>query len=221
MSVVDIIVLAAGSGTRFGDTKQFRELSPGVRLIDAAVGTASSLPGRIILVLPPGFEWDGREVDATVVGGSSRVDSVARGLTALSDESEVVVVHDAAHPLAPRKVFEEVIKAVLKGADAAVPMLPLGDVVKRRDQRGQLVTLGRDGLGLAQVPMAFSTDALVAAHSARPSRDGPVWDDSVLVELNEGRVVAVEGSSKNIHVVTPDDLSIARALVAAEPLDRP
>jgi 2-C-methyl-D-erythritol 4-phosphate cytidylyltransferase len=69
--------------------------------------------------------------------------------------------------------------------------------------------------------MAFSTDALLAAHSAGPSRDGPVWDDSVLVELNEGRVVEVEGSSKNIHVVTPDDLSIARALVAAEPLEHP
>ncbi|MGH8872976.1 MAG: 2-C-methyl-D-erythritol 4-phosphate cytidylyltransferase, partial [Acidimicrobiia bacterium] len=69
-------------------------------------------------------------------------------------------------------------------------------------------------LGLAQVPMAFTRSALVAAHRAPASDDLPCWEDSMLIEKTGGLVVSVAGSSRNIHVVTPDDLDVARALAA-------
>ena len=207
-------MLAAGSGTRFGDTKQFCELTPGVRLVDAALDTAFTVTESVILVLPPQHIWEGRHVDTTVVGGASRLGSVAAGLTALPGDQEVVVVHDAAHPLASRATFLDLIEAILDGADAAVPVLSLGDVVKRQDRQGRITTVGRDGLGLAQVPMAFSTTALLSAHAAPTTTDTPYWEDSMLIERDGGIVVAVPGSSSNIHVVTPEDLSIARALAS-------
>lgn len=212
MRHVSVIVLAAGSGTRFGGAKQFLELIPGVRLVDAALETAFSVSENVILVLPPDYRWDGREVEAIVEGGASRLDSVAAGLTALPENRRVVVVHDAAHPLASRETFLDLIEAIEAGADAAVPVLPLADVVKRQDDQGRITTVGRDGLGLAQVPMAFTPTALLSAHATLLNADRPYWEDSMLVEENGGRVVAVPGSSRNIHVATPEDLGVARIL---------
>ena len=212
MKNVSVIVLAAGSGARFGEAKQFLDLTPGMRLVDAAVDTAFTVTESVILVLPPQHIWEGRHVDATVVGGSSRLGSVAAGLSVLPGDQEVVVVHDAAHPLASRATFLDVVEAILAGADAAVPVLSLGDVVKRQDRQSRITTVGRDGLGLAQVPMAFSTTALLSAHAAPTTTDTPYWEDSMLIERDGGRVVAVPGSSRNIHVVTAEDLSVARTL---------
>lgn len=214
MSRVSVIVLAAGSGTRFGDAKQFLELTPGVRLVDAALQSALTVTESVILVLPAEYSWQGRGVEATVAGGATRLESVAAGLTAVSVEAEVVIVHDAAHPLAPKETFTHLLGAIGAGADAAVPILPVGDVVKRRNEDGRLTTVGRDGLGLAQIPMAFTRSALVAAHRAPACGDFPCWEDSMLIENNGGLVVSVAGSSRNIHVLTAEDLSIARALAA-------
>ena len=212
MSQVSVILLAAGSGTRFGDTKQFLELAPGVRLVDAALRWALAGTDSVILVLPAEHSWEGHEI--TVAGGATRMKSVGAGLAAVPPESEVVIVHDAAHPLAPKEMFTDLVIAIEAGADAAVPILPVGDVVKRGSEDGRLTTVGRDGLGLAQVPMAFTRSALVAAHRGPASDDSPWWEDSMLVEKNGGLVVSVAGSSRNIHVVTPEDLAVARALAA-------
>lgn len=220
MSRVSVIVLAAGSGKRFGDRKQFLELTPGVRLVDAAVDSALTAAEHVILVLPSDHTWQGREVAATVVGGATRLESVRSGLTALHEDSDVVIVHDAAHPLAPNETFTHLLQAIGAGADAAVPILPVGEVVKRRSEDGRLRTVGRDGLGLAQIPMAFTSSALVAAHRAPANDDSPCWEDSMLIEDNGGLVVSVAGSTRNLHVVTPEDLGVARAL-AAEDLSPP
>lgn len=217
MKNVSVIVVAAGSGSRFGVPKQFLELAPGVRLVDLAVESALDVADDVVLVLPPGDQWDGHPVSSVVEGGESRLDSVAAGLMALPDHQEIVVVHDAAHPLAPRQAFLDVIQAVDDGADAALPFLPVPDVIKRRDDQGSLSTVGRDGLGLAQVPMAFSARALQRAHQGRATEPSGVWEDAMLVELNGGRVVAVEGSPRNIHIVTNEDLEMARSMVTTTP----
>lgn len=215
MSKVATLVLAAGSGERFGEPKQFLELRPGVRLVDAAVETSASSSDEVVVVLPPGYGWDGAAVDAVVTGGSSRIRSVAQGLLALSGDEDVILIHDAAHPLAPEHAFLHGIEAIRAGADAAVPILEVSDVVKKADRAGRLTTVGRDGLGLSQVPMAFSARALRAAHEIVAAEQPTPWEDSMLVEEMGGTVVAVAGSSRNIHVVTLEDLRLVRVLAAA------
>lgn len=209
---VSVIVLAAGSGERFGESKQFLELTPGVRLVDAALEVAFGVTENVILVLPPGLAWDGPPVAAVTTGGESRLDSVAAGLAALREGQEVVVIHDSAHPLASHQMFLDVIAAIRDGADAAVPFLPVSDVIKRRDKYGRLTTVGRDGCGLAQVPMAFSFASLMSAHNQRAAATTRAWEDSMLVEQAEGTVVAVQGSSTNIHIVSREDLDLARTV---------
>lgn len=210
MSSVAAVVLAAGRGDRFGAAKQFEELVPGLRLVDVAVKAARTISGTVVLVLPPDHDWHGVPVSRVVAGGATRSDSVRAGLEVLSDDAAVVVLHDAAHPLAPQGLFGQLVEAVRNGADAAVPFFPVPEVVKRQGDDGTLTTVGRDGLGLAQMPMAFSADGLRKAHGASPP--GSAWEDSMLLEMAGMRVVAVAGSNRNLHVVTAADLEVARML---------
>lgn len=209
---VATLVLAAGSGTRFGRPKQFMELKPSLRMVDAAVDTASRVSDQVVLVLPDGYTWDGCDVDVAVTGGATRLESVAAGLSEVEADVDIILVHDAAHPLAPERIFNELVDALDKGVDAAVPFLEVPDVIKRRGVDGSLTTVGRDDLGLAQVPMAFRAAALRAVHTNPDSSAREAWEDSMLIELDGGRVVAVPGSTRNVHVVTPEDLAVARQL---------
>ena len=190
--------------------KQFETLA-GTRLVDRAVEATGAACDDVVLVLPAGVGWDGVPVAATVPGGSTRSASVRAGLDAVPGSAEVVVVHDAARPLAAPALFDAVTGAVGAGADAAVPGLPIPDTVKRVDGGNVVETISRDALVAVQTPQAFRADALRAAHVA----DGEATDDAALVEAAGGRVVIVPGDPRNLKVTTPADLVVAAALLVA------
>jgi len=203
------IVVAAGGGTRFGAPKQFAELV-GTRLVDRAVAVADAACDAVVLVLPAGRAWDGAPVTAVVAGGATRADSVRAGLDAVPDDSDVVVVHDAARPLATKTLFAAVVAAVRAGADAAVPGVPLVDTVKRVADHRVVETVPRDHLVAVQTPQAFRREVLRAAHAARAD----ATDDAALVEAAGGAVVVVRGDTANLKVTTTSDLAVAAALLA-------
>jgi 2-C-methyl-D-erythritol 4-phosphate cytidylyltransferase len=206
---VSCIVVAAGTGTRFGSAKQFATLG-GARLVDIAVDAARMHTDDVVLVLPPGLEWDGAPVTA-VPGGDERSDSVRAGLAAISPDAEIVVVHDAARPLAPPRLFEAVIEAVCNGADGAIPGVPVTDTIKRANGPYVHETLDRSELVAVQTPQAFRADALRRAHET-----GEIaTDDAALVEGLGGRVEIVRGEATNLKVTTKRDLVIADALLEA------
>jgi 2-C-methyl-D-erythritol 4-phosphate cytidylyltransferase len=207
---VGAIVVAAGRGDRFGTAKQFLELA-GTRLVDRAVDTCAAACGSVVVVLPADVVWDGPPVDAAVTGGATRSDSVRAGLAALPATVDVVVVHDAARPLATTRLFDAVITAVREGADAAVPGLPVADTVKRVDGVRVTETIARDDLVAVQTPQAFRRAALHAAHAGT----GSATDDAALVEQRGGCVVVVPGDVTNFKITAPRDLELAGAVLAA------
>ena len=208
MSNVAAIVTAAGSGTRMGAPKQFLELTPGERIIDRVVTTCRDTADWVGVVVPPGTGWDGQPVDAVIEGGATRFESVAAGVAAVPPEIDVVVVHSASHPLASVELVRRLIAAVIAGADGAVPFQPAVDVVKRLAEDGTLSTVGREGLGNAQAPMAY----------ARPSLDRALAEvdtaveESAAVEAIGAKVVAVEGELANLHVTDQTSLDVIRRL---------
>jgi len=212
------IVVAAGRGARFVPDDPARAQPPkqflllgGERIVDRAVRVATEACDRVVLVLPPGTAWDGTPVHTVVPGGAARSDSVRSGLAAVPDDAEVVVVHDAARPLASRDLFDAVIAAVRAGADAAVPGVPVTDTVKQVDGDQVVATVAREALVAVQTPQAFRAAALRRAHEG--AADAP--DDAALVEACGGRVVVVAGERTNLKVTTGDDLVVATALLDA------
>jgi 2-C-methyl-D-erythritol 4-phosphate cytidylyltransferase len=203
------IVVAAGRGDRFGTPKQFCDLR-GVRVVDRSVATAAAVCDAVIVVLPEATPWDGPHVDAAVVGGATRSESVRAGLRVVPDDADVIVVHDAARPLASREMFVAVIAAVRDGADAAVPGVAVADTLKRVDGARVVETVARDDLVGVQTPQAFRASVLRAAHA----RNDDASDDAALVEAVGGRVMVVPGDPVNFKITTPTDLVAAAAALS-------
>lgn len=202
------MVVAGGSGTRFGGHKQFALLA-GRLVAEWSVETARCSCDGVVLVVPPG-ELDRCSDMAlrVVAGGTSRSESVRCGLAAVPAEAAVIVVHDAARPLSRPETWAAVVAAVEGGADGAVPCLALSDTVKQLGPDGSLSTVDRSLLLAAQTPQAFRAGALRDAHAG----GGEATDDAGLVEGAGGRVVSVPGDPTNLKITSPRDLSVAEHL---------
>lgn len=208
------IVVAGGSGQRFGAPKQFAELGTAERVVDRACDVARGCGQGVVVVLPSAErvdEWQvARPADLAVVGGSTRSESVRAGLAVVPADADIVCVHDAARPLATAALFDAVVRAVRDGADGAVPALAVTDTVKVVDTAGRVVsTPDRSTLVTVQTPQAFAASVLRAAHAS----DAEGTDDASLVEVAGGRVVVVAGEAWNHKITDPSDLDRARALL--------
>ena len=207
-SSVWTVIVAAGSGTRFGGAKQYLELA-GARVVDRSVATAAEVSDGVVVVVPlSDVEAESTQLSAAAVvaGGPSRAASVRNGLAAVPDDAAIVCVHDAARPLAGADIYNRVIDEVRSGAAGAVPVVPVTDTIRRVD--GGVVD--RSTLQAVQTPQAFRADLLRAAHAD----DADATDDATLVEAAGDAVVAVEGHPRNIKITHPDDLAAAEAWLA-------
>lgn len=199
-----VIVVAAGSGARYGGAKQYEDLA-GRRVLDHSLAAMAAADGIVAVVAADAP--DEPAATATVVGGATRSASVRAGLAAVPPEAEVVVVHDAARPLATPALLAAVVEAVVAGADAALPAVAVVDTIRRRDG----TPVDRDDLLAVQTPQAFAATALRAAHQGEPE----ATDDATLVAAAGGTVVVVDGERRNLKITTPDDLLVAAALLGA------
>ena len=203
------VVVAAGTGARFGSLKQYEHLGDR-RVLDWALERTRAVADGVVLVVPPERAGESEPgVDAVVAGAETRAGSVRAGLAAVPHEAEVVVVHDGARPLASAALFERVVAAVRAGADGAVPGLPVADTVKVVDDGTVTKTLDRSRLVAVQTPQAFAAPTLRRAHDG--GAEGT--DDAALVEALGGRVVVVPGEEANAKITTQHDLLVARAVI--------
>jgi 2-C-methyl-D-erythritol 4-phosphate cytidylyltransferase len=199
------IVVAAGAGQRYGGAKQYERLGDR-RVIDWSLATAAAATDGVVAVVAEAAPVE-VVADHTVTGGATRSASVRAGLAAVPEGAEVIVVHDAARPLASSGLYAAVIGAVRDGADAALPGLPVTDTIRHRD--GDAVD--RDELVAVQTPQAFAAGRLRAVHALEPE----ATDDASLIEAAGGTVVVVEGEPRNAKITSPDDLVVAAALLGA------
>jgi 2-C-methyl-D-erythritol 4-phosphate cytidylyltransferase len=208
------VVVAGGSGARFGGYKQFADLC-GRPVVEWSIDVACRTCEGVVLVVPESVLREayvlnaGSRCSVVVAGGPTRTASVRNGLQAVPARAQVVLVHDAARPLAGEALWRDVIEAVRAGADAAVPCVPVTDTVKQRDDKGRLVTLDRSRLVASQTPQGFSATALRRAHAG----EAEATDDAALVEASGGSVVEVAGVSTNLKVTSTADMAVAETLL--------
>ena len=202
------VVVAAGSGNRFGSAKQYAELA-GIRVVDRSVATAAQMSDGVVVVVPSSdVEAESARLGAAAVvaGGASRTASVRNGLAAVPADADIICVHDAARPLASPDIYERVVHEVRSGAAGAVPVVPVTDTIRSVD--GEVVD--RSTLQAVQTPQAFRAALLRMAHTDAAD----ATDDASLVEAAGHDVVAVEGHPRNIKITHPDDLAAAEAWLA-------
>ncbi|MFD4420632.1 2-C-methyl-D-erythritol 4-phosphate cytidylyltransferase [Agromyces sp. NPDC058484] len=221
-----VIVVAAGSGTRLGhpEPKAFVPLGDDTILgvaLDAVLGMHET--PHIVVVVP------GDRVDQTrsrhepaaaaasaafdvVAGGATRQESVSRGLAVLPRAVDVVLVHDAARPLTPSIVFDEVAAAVRSRRRGVVPALDVVDTIKRVGSHGRVVeTVDRAELAAVQTPQGFPRVALQEAYVAATTE---FTDDAALAASAGLAIDVVPGDTRAFKITVPADLRRAEAIVA-------
>jgi len=215
------IVVAGGSGRRFGQPKQYALLA-GRPVLEWAVEACRPFSDGVVLVAPAdGDDPDAYGADSMVPGGATRADSVRSGLAAVPADADVIVVHDAVRPLATANLFAAVIAAVTEGgADGAVPVVPVNDTIKVVDEARRVTrTLDRASLVAVQTPQAFRAAALRRAHEsaggAAAGDAGAPTDDAMVVEVDGGTVRVVDGEPDNLKITTPADLGAAERILTS------
>lgn len=224
---VAVVVLAAGSGSRVGAEVNKVLLAVGdIPVVARSVRTACEVAGvrRVVLVVrageqdavqhavEPHLPTSGPEV-AMVVGGETRHRSEWAALALLAPEIEsgdigVVAMHDAARPLASRRLYERVL-ATAAQAGGAIPVAPLPDLVA---VDGSLLPETLVGV---QTPQAFRAADLLAAHRAAAADGFEATDTAGCLAAYADVVIgAVESDAGNLKVTVPDDLLVAEALSA-------
>jgi 2-C-methyl-D-erythritol 4-phosphate cytidylyltransferase len=219
------VVVAAGAGSRLGAGEPKALLEIGGRpMVSVAVGAVVSCVAidDVVVAAPPGFEGAVSAALAglgpailVVPGGPTRQASVAAALAAVDPDAQIVVVHDAARPFASPGLFEAVVEAVAGGADAAIPVLPLTDTVKRVRDGAVVGTEPRDELGLAQTPQGARSGVLRDAHEQAASAGVEFTDDAALLEWAGATVRVVPGEAGNFKITSLLDLLRANELLGA------
>jgi len=218
------LIVAAGRGERAGGgvPKQFRMLAgkPVLRwTIEAFRGHPQVDAVQAVI---HGDDRESYEAAAAglglvppIIGGATRADSVRNGLNALGPPPRRVLIHDGARPLVSSALISRVISA-LDSADAAAPLLPVADTLRRRTADGY-EAVPRNDLLRAQTPQGFRFDKIWDAH--RRFAGEAVTDDLALAERANLTIAAVAGEETNIKLTTADDFIAAEKLALSSLLD--
>ena len=148
-----------------------------------------------------------RKIKAFCLGGERRQDSVSKGLSAISQKSNWVLIHDSARPFISAKLITKVIRAA-KNTGAAILGVPVKATIKSV-KNDFLVdkTADRGKLWEIQTPQVFKKELILAAYNKYLKES--FTDDAALVEKLDKRVKIVQGSYENIKITTKEDLLLA------------
>ena len=232
MEKINVIVAAAGKGTRLGlgRNKAFVPLA-GVPIIVRNLQQLDTLAnlGRVVIALGPDElteaqkllaayekEWFPHVQWQLVAGGKERQDSVANALAVITEKAGWVAVHDGARPFATAELFDRVW-AKAKKTGAAIAAVPCKDTIKKivgSEEVGE--TLKRSVLWAVQTPQIFSLELLRKAYEYLKATGKCVTDDAAAVEAVGGKVLVAMGSYNNLKITTPDDLIVSEGLVKTQ-----
>ena len=216
---VAAIIPAAGLGTRLGADipKAFLSLG-GVSLLTRSALVMSAVADVLIVSAPAEALSEAsaqlEQVDAEihiVAGGEHRQESVANALRMVPTDISIVLVHDAARPLVPLRVVQDVVAAIRNGAKAAIPVLPLVDTIKRVNGQGLAIeTIDRNQLRRVQTPQGFDRATLDLAYE---NPEVVATDDAALMDALGIPVLTVAGDERSLKITTMADVQHALSLL--------
>jgi 2-C-methyl-D-erythritol 4-phosphate cytidylyltransferase len=226
------VVLAAGSGSRFGSAspKQLRVLA-GRNLIEHCVQAFEDAPGvdgilvvtAAVLQEQVSQDLSGHgKVAAVIRGGDSRTESTRAALawlTASVPGDAKVLFHDAARPLVDQRIIADCVTALDQWQAIGV-VVPSSDTIVEVIDGTIRRVLPRHDLARCQTPQGFRLSVISRAYQLAGADPAfatiPATDDCgvVLRYLPEVTIGAVRGSERNLKITYTDDLTIANALIA-------
>jgi 2-C-methyl-D-erythritol 4-phosphate cytidylyltransferase len=214
---VSTIIVAAGSGTRFGGKKQFHLLC-NKPVVIWSIDALIKISDELILILPKEDilkfknKW-GKDYPEIKIfsGGKYRYDSVKEGLRHISSDSDYVCIHDGVRPLIKLETIKKCLNSAIKYG-AAICAQPAIDTLKLSASKNFILrTIQRKKVWMAQTPQIFRKDIIISAYNKKISQE--VTDDAELVEQLGYKIKLVKSDSTNIKITNKQDIIIAEQLL--------
>ena len=218
------VIVAAGSASRMGGIDKVMAPLGGEPMILRTVRTFQECDciSEIVIVTRPDLIaaisdlcHEFTKVRTVLAGGSSRQESVERGLGGLSEKVKLVAIHDGARPLITWQTIDRAVRAG-NSYGAAAPAIPVKDTIKVVNGGIVKETPDRSRLQAVQTPQVFDLDLLKAALQKAKEDGAELTDDCSAVERMGMSVKIVEGEEQNLKVTTPLDLKIAEMLLEGQ-----
>ncbi len=219
MFKVSAIIPAAGTGSRFGGKKQFKNLNgeplwahtlkPFIqsRLIDEIIFIVEKSLISIIEESTHFKQFIEEKEIKIAKGGARRMDSVLNGIQVSKKMNDIVCIHDVARPFVSESLINKTIEAceVFDGAILATPSV---DTVKSVNNGIIKTTFDRSQIWLAQTPQTFHKDYLLKAYTENMNVN--VTDESTLMELSGFSIKVIIGDNSNFKVTEKIDWELAK-----------
>ena len=222
MVKVSAIIPAAGSGSRFGEEKQFKILNGRplwAYTLDPFI--KSSLINEILFIVPETYINTVQSSESFIIaskkkeikvipGGPKRTDSVLNGLYSTKKTNGLVCIHDAARPFIRQSFITETVNSC-KDFDGAILAIPSVDTVKVVKDEIINKTIDRTIIWMAQTPQTFHRDKLLDAF--KNNIKVHVTDESVLMELSGYSIKIINGDAENFKITNKLDWELAKIIV--------
>ena len=220
---VGVIIVAGGSGKRMGGAlpKQFSFVG-GEPILARTIKTfRKALPtSRIVVVLPGEYIDFWKNLSARfevakhslVEGGAERFHSVKNGIEALSDAVDLIAVQDGVRPFASKELILRTVACAAENG-SAIPVVKAVDSYRAVEGEESHI-IDRTPLRIVQTPQIFAAPILRAAYDTEFRAE--FTDDASVVEFSGENISLCEGDYLNIKITTPNDISLANAIVAME-----
>lgn len=219
---VSAVIVAGGSGTRFGGDKLMAQLGgmPVLARTLLAFERSPMISEIVVVARLDALNDVGQlcvehhitKASLVVPGGESRVLSCYAGVMSVSDKAGVIAIHDGARPLVTERIIEDAVWGAYRHM-AAVPAVPVRDTVKRAEEGIVTHTPARKGLYAVQTPQCFQSYLIRSALTDAVKNAPDITDDCGAVERIGGKIFLTEGSEENIKITTPLDISLAEAIL--------
>ena len=221
MNKVSAIILAAGSGSRFGEKKQFKELNKEpIWVYSLNTFIRSKCVDELILVIPNDYLGNLKQSQVftslnkknnikLVPGGESRKDSALNGLKAVKKINDIVCIHDAARPFIKTSYIKHSIEACNE-FDGAIIAIPSVDTVKKVDNQIIKNTIDRQSLWMAQTPQTFKKNKLLYAIKNYSHLN--ITDESMLMEEANFKIKLIAGDQSNFKITNEIDWELAKII---------
>ena len=214
-----VIITAAGSSRRMGigGKKEFLKINDqSVLIMSIKPFIESKLFSNYVIVLSKEEIGNGRKLLSPltgysdlifVSGGTTRQESVYKGLLALEQEApDIVLIHDGARPWITKEVIKDVYrKTTLTGA--AIPVVPSVNAMKSISSQGIIISnLKREFTVAAQTPQGFIFDKMLSGHEAANSDGLEYIDDAEIYSKYVGDTATVPGDTANRKITYLSDM---------------
>ena len=222
------VIVAAGKGRRMGTevSKQFLPLC-GKEILAHSVEKFERAEKIRDIVLVTGEdslqdvremeqEYGWKKIVAVVAGGKERQDSVWNGLQAVSDDTDIVLIHDGVRPFVTEDILNHSIETAVE-MGGCVAGVPAKDTIKVcNGENIAVATPDRSTLWQIQTPQTFRKELILQAYQKAKAEGFAGTDDASLAEYSGCSVKVIMGSYRNIKITTKEDLLIGEAFLKEE-----